>query len=43
MEFHFDVNPVLPDDITVVDSKLQPFRANHVREKGCVRCFILYL
>ena len=34
MEFQFDVNQVLPDDITVVDSTLYPFSAHHIREKG---------
>jgi len=34
MEFHFDVNQVLPEDITVVDSTLHSFKAHHIREKG---------
>ena len=36
MEFHFDINHLLPDEITVVDSKLHPFKAQHVKEKGFV-------
>ena len=39
MEFHFDVNQVLPEDITVVDSTLHSFKAHHIREKGCVLTF----
>ena len=37
MEFHFDVNYLLPDEITVIDSRLYPFKAHHVKEKGYVQ------
>ncbi|EDO35803.1 predicted protein [Nematostella vectensis] len=33
MEFAFDINELLPDDITLVDGKVAPFRGKHTRDR----------
>ena len=42
MEFPFDINQLLPDDITVIDSKLHPFTSHHIKEKWLVYHLLSY-
>eukprot|EP00795_Rhopilema_esculentum_P010647 gene10647-19389_t len=34
MEFQFDINVILPEEITLIDSRINPFKHTHVKEKG---------